>query len=83
MKLRVKKNFIYNGDQSNVQNPIMFKQDEIITETRILANMYLEAKSNADGKLHLISQFTNHPNDDQRFVEYFEILVEEEEDEIS
>lgn len=78
MKLKVKKDFVYNGNHPELAGKVLFKQDELITETQWLANMYLEAKSSIDGQFHLIAQpfMKNHPLEDIRFTEHFEILAD-------
>lgn len=78
MKLKVKKDFVYNGNQPQLTGKTLFKQDELVDDVKWIAGMYLEAKSAFDGEHHLIAQpfMMKTPLEDPRFTEHFEILVD-------
>jgi hypothetical protein len=82
MKLRVKQDFVYNGNQPELKEKTLFKQDEVVTNVNWLANMYLEAKSTVDEEYHLIAQpfMLKTPLEDPRFTAHFEVLNEAEEE---
>lgn len=80
MKLRVKKDFVYNGNQTQLTGKTLFKQNELVDDVKSIAGMYLEAKSAVDGEHHLIAQpfMIKTPLEDPRFVEHFEVINKEE-----
>jgi hypothetical protein len=81
MKLRVKQDFVYNGNQPELKGKTLFNQHEMVTDVICVANMYLEAKSTVDEEYHLIAQpfMLKTPLEDPRFTTHFEVLTEAEE----